>query len=172
MKRPTAVTVIGWISIGLGTLIVMVSLQVTFTVFAMRSNGWQWDTHLMRMCILAAIGFFALLSGIGLLKCHRWARTSLVVIALLAVVFVSVIGIWGSISIGNQSPHDYYQSKSWFIALTVVRVATTALLTVILVVSFLAVVHFLFSKTVREAFAEKAALTGAAAAESEEGKAQ
>jgi hypothetical protein len=115
-KRPTSVTVIGWIVIA-GAILMILSGGMGFAVFSFMKQSaggappvpedipgqlgvlkiafQHFELIAMVQCALA---IFIIIAGIQFLRLRRWARIALEVVAWLGLVYVVAFGIFWVVS--------------------------------------------------------------------------
>ena len=111
-KRPTAVTVIGWIFIA-GAILMILSGGMGFAAFSFMQQlgeempptfeGAPFQFGVMEVIfqhfgliamVQVALAVFILIASIQFLRLRRWARTALEVIAWLGLVYIVGFGIF------------------------------------------------------------------------------
>jgi hypothetical protein len=129
-KRPTSITVISWVWIGIGILMVFGGFMgfISYAVMQVMSEGQPFPPDLppefqaefkpmmllfRNFHILAGaqfiIAIIAILSGIYFLKLRSWARTTLEGLTWLSLLYIIAFGIYWVyiwISITGNIPQD------------------------------------------------------------------
>lgn len=115
-KRPTSVTVIGWIFIA-GAILMILSGGMGFAAFSfmkqsaggvppvpedipgqLRVMKFVFQHFELIAMVQVALGIFVIIASIQFLRLRRWARTALEVIAWLGLVYVVTFGIFWVVS--------------------------------------------------------------------------
>jgi hypothetical protein len=169
-KRPTSVTVIGWIFIA-GAILMFLSGGMGLAYFTyikhtaggvppvpeeitgqLRVMKFVFQHFELIAMVQVALAIFILIASIHFLRLRQWARTALEIIAWLGLVYlvgfgifwvVSWIGITSSIPLTEGMPGP---SPMFNIA----GVVMGSLITVCWVVPFVVIIIFLRKNTVRE----------------------
>jgi hypothetical protein len=152
-KRPTGITVIGWIFIASALLVILLGVKgfADFTIKKQADGGIPPGLIAM---VLGVLAIFVIIASIQFLILRRWARTALEVIAWMGLVYVVGFGIFELImwittysfmwvSEGGASGPLSVSGISFAVIISVVTICCAGPLIVI--------IKFLRKKTIREA---------------------
>jgi hypothetical protein len=127
VERPTSLTVIGWLAVGLGSLGVLgglMGLAVSLLVPEMHDVGTQDTADIPApvgimsdvfpyFWVLATVQLLAaallIVAGIGLLRLKAWARTAIEVLAWLGLAYnlgFGVFWLWSLAAMSEGMPKD------------------------------------------------------------------
>lgn len=126
MQRPTSVTVIGWLSIGLGIITAFSGLfaLIVFSTMPPQTPQGPLPSNFpppfaLMFKLFDYFPFFAggqlavaaamIIGGAAFLKCKAWARTLLEVLAWLGLAYLVAFGafwLYGVASMGPSGPQD------------------------------------------------------------------
>ncbi|MBM3888507.1 MAG: hypothetical protein FJ388_05200 [Verrucomicrobia bacterium] len=142
-KRPTAVTVIGWLCIVGG------SIAVLETIWNIRDSLPQPFLNLLAAAVFLLLGVVNLIAGVYLLRLRAWARTAIEVVCCVEI-FVFSLGpiLWGAYVIGFER-----LLAGWSAQAKTIMCASLALQCAVPAVVNGIIIYFLRSKKVRDAFA-------------------
>ncbi|MFH1231717.1 MAG: hypothetical protein V1709_09505 [Planctomycetota bacterium] len=82
MNRPTALLVVAWLWIIIGTLITALYGGVVFTTM----KEALWESCLI-LSVVVLVGIFSAIAGFYLIKLHNWARLSLEILSWLGLIY-------------------------------------------------------------------------------------
>jgi hypothetical protein len=120
-SRPTSVTVIGWLTVGVGVASILSAAGALLVTSAMPPFTPEPDTsgiyfpnwpfeHMVALSICqVGVASIALISGAGLLRLRAWARTTVEVLAwasLVGLVAFGVVWLRTATSMTSHLPKD------------------------------------------------------------------
>lgn len=168
-KRPTSVTVIGWIFIALAGLMILSSIMA-FAVFSiMKHMGVDIPplpaeapgfvsiiSQNPDLFILLQIGFaiFVLITSIQFLRLRSWARTTLEILSWLGFVYLVIFEIywvssWISKTLGASA--DENTINLIIVLHRVLGLITNIVYTAAFAIPIIVIIKFLRGKTIKEA---------------------
>lgn len=171
-KRPTSVTVIGWIYIAVAALMILVGAMsfMSFTAIRdMEGKGFRIviDNLAAPFKAISAIfqyfdllavsqillGIFLVIASIEFLELHAWARTALEILSWLGLILVVGSGIfwvicWISITASASMPGGTARLPGMS---NLVGLAVGTAITAVWALPLIVVIKFLRGKTIRDA---------------------
>jgi hypothetical protein len=117
-KRPTSVTVVGWVWIWLGALFLvdtamLLAAATTMPVTYPPPNGSRTDAIVLAVivlvaCLLGGLGVLAIIAARGFLKLKRWACSVLLVLTWILFLYVAMGGVvwavvWAVMQLRDQN---------------------------------------------------------------------
>jgi len=169
MKRPMSVTVIGWIWIGLGTLMLLGSMMALAMFLVLvrphfESGGaesrldklpWFGRFFLRKVELFAAVqaglAIFVMVSGRFFLKLRSWARTSLEAVSWLGLVYVVGFGIFFGITFIRTFASGEVQGGPPFVFIAIVVPIMLVVTVGVYAVPLGVIIWFLRGETIRGA---------------------
>ena len=169
MKRPRSVTVIGWIWIGIGSLMLFSSMMaLTMFVVQVRPHfegagagsgldklPWFGRFFLRNVEVFAAaqagLAIFVIVSGRYFLKLRLWARTSLEAVSWLGLAYVVGFGIFFGITFIRTFASGEVQGGPPFVFIAIVVPIMLVVMVGVHAVPLGVIIWFLRGKTIRGA---------------------
>jgi len=161
MKRPTAVTLIGWLWIAFGAIFLSAMIPEFFKTGVDKFHEAEGMTKVwmsLFLGIAVVYGVFAIDAAAMFLKMRRWAWISLRIISWMGLVTIAgghvIIVI---VLIQSAADSGAGRIYAWPVAVYVSGAVAKAVEMIVYGAALIVIVKYLRSKTVREAFADEAA---------------
>ena len=161
MKRPTAVTLIGWLWIAFGAIFLSAMIPEFFKTVVDKFHEAEGMTKVwmsLFLGIAVVYGVFAIVAAAMFLKMRRWAWISLRIISWIGLITIAG-GHVTIVIVFIQSAADPGAARiyDWPVAVYVSGAVAKAVEMIVYGAALIVIVKYLRSKTVREAFAGEAA---------------
>ena len=152
-KRPTAITVIGWIFIASALLVILLGVKGFADFTIKKPADWGVPSGLIAMG-RGVIAIFVIIASIQFLSLRRWARTALEVITWLGLVYVVGFGIFGLIMWITTFSSEWVSEGGASGPLSGFGIFLAVMISVVTsfcAVPLIAIIKFLRGRTIREA---------------------
>lgn len=164
-KKPTSVTVIGWIFIAITILMVLTGAMgfMAFRLLQQKEVLMTKDTPILFKLIFQysyilaflqiIFAIFVMIASIQFLKLRPWARTALEIISWLSLVYVIIVSIFCVVKTGMILSSPGAESTSCMF--NILGVVAVILVTIVWAIPLIVIIKFLRGTTIKEAIIQK-----------------